>query len=227
MKILGIETSSSAFSVAASERGEGVSFLQVEGQGRPSALLTDLIDRALRQAGWTLTDLDALAVSIGPGSFTGLRVGVMTVKTLGWALKKPVLPVSSLEVMAQNGWERTGPILSFVDARKGKVYSAPFSAGGKLPVRRLGEDRLLPPEEALREAPEGGLVIGDGLRRYEELVRSHGGGKLLLAQDSLWTPRADHLCALAAAAWPAGRLDDPHSLVPHYLYSRNSDIVGW
>lgn len=227
LKLLGIETSSPVFSVAVSFNGEIRFLRQADGQGPPSLRLTDDIRLVLKDAGVGLAELDGLAISIGPGSFTGLRVGVMTAKAMAWALKKPIVPVSSLEVAAQNLHERCGNVLAFLDARKGKVYSALFSAGGSFPVRRRGPDRLTLPEEALRVLTgQEGVLFGDGLQRYEGLVRSTLGDGARVADAASWTPRADWLCRIAQMRWGESRLDDPHRLVPEYLYTKESDIFG-
>ena len=241
MKLLGIETSSPSFSVAVSEGPKILTTLQGEGQGRPSSLLTDLIQQSLEKAGLKLPELDGFAISIGPGSFTGLRVGVMTVKTLAWALKKPVLPISSLEVLAHGaGGVNSAPnIHLFLDARKGNVYWAHFRRNGE-ELQRMSPDELLRPEEALGRIKPPVLMVGDGLRRYAEVIASL---KLLSREvprsgassspsgfeqspASLWIPRADLLCRIAHSRWPAGIVDDPHPLVPQYLYSMESDITG-
>jgi len=233
LNLLGVETSSPVFSVAWMKAGHLASFIQANGQGPPSLLLTDLIRQASKQAQMDLEDLDGLAISIGPGSFTGLRVGVMTVKTLAWALKKPVVPISSLEVMASNIQDWEGMIMAFVDARKGKVYSALFACSIGQPIRRLTPDRLLLPDQAvawtLKEDAHL-LVLGDGLARYRSLldpICSNQPHRIRLAEPHLWIPRADRLCQLAQAHWSMDRMDDPHRLVPQYLYSKESDITGW
>ncbi len=227
VRMLGVETSSSEFSVAVCEGEKILAALQAQGMGQPSALLTDLIQKGLTQAGWELSDLDGFALSIGPGSFTGLRVGVATVKTMAWALKKPALPVSSLEVLAQNVRGGSGEVLVFVDARKGKVYTARFSCEKDGTLKRLTQDRLMVPEELLRDLPKKGILIGDGIRRHQPLITSMGDGRVELAPPSAWIPEAQNLCRIAAARWPKARVDDPHSLVPEYLYSKESDITGW
>ena len=224
VKLIGVETSSSAFSVAASDGARVSAALSADGVGRPSVLLTDWIEQASAKAGFALPEIDGFAVSIGPGSFTGLRVGVTTVKTLAWALKKPVLPVSSLEVIAQNlEWQRA-EICVFVDARRKKVYSALFSSDGAGTIRRLTEDRLAVPEDLLKQLKPGTLLVGDGIRRYPELTAGAG---FSCAPEKEWVPLASSLCRIAASRWPAGALDDPHPLVPQYLYSQESDITGW
>ncbi len=227
IRLLGVETSSPIFSVAISEQGRLLSSIKIEGTGRPSALLADLIQQAAGSAGLGLKDLDGFSVSIGPGSFTGLRVGVITVKTLAWALKKPVLPISSLEVIAQNLKSCQEPIGLFLDARKGKVYTASFASDGEGRLKRLTEDRLMPPEEALKEFSERTILVGDGLKRYGELARSLRGETVSFASGEDGIPSAESLCLLAENRWPAGNLDDPHRLVPKYLYSKESDITGW
>ncbi|MBI3322890.1 MAG: tRNA (adenosine(37)-N6)-threonylcarbamoyltransferase complex dimerization subunit type 1 TsaB [Candidatus Omnitrophica bacterium] len=238
MKWLGIETSCPAFSVAVSDGERILSCLQGEGRGRPSSLLTDLIQQALRQAGMELAQVDGLAISIGPGSFTGLRVGVMTAKTMAWALRKPVQPVSSLEAIAQNlapppavsagGGVAASPrdVLAFVDARKGNVYSALFSPAGDGQLARATEDERMLPAEALERVPASAVVVGDGLQAYGPLLaQASTEAQLEPAPADLWFPRADSVCRLADCQWPRGRVDDPHRLVPKYLYSKESDIT--
>lgn len=227
LKLLGIETSSYTFSVAVSEGNRILKSLSVGDARRPSTLLSELIQQAITSVGWTLHELDGFTLSIGPGSFTGLRVGVMTVKTLAWALKKPVWPISSLEVLAQNLASNAELISPFVDARKGKVYTALFSPDGPTGLKRLAEDRLMPPERVLEGLPFGVVLVGDGLKRYQEQVVAKGEGKIRLAPESNWIPTAESLCRIAADRWPKGLVDDPHRLVPEYLYSQESDIAGW
>lgn len=223
--LLGVETSSPVFSAAVCDGERLLSSLKSEDPARRSDGLAEMIQEAIRAAGLTLAELDGFAVSIGPGSFTGLRVGVTTVKTLAWALKKKILPVSTLEVIASNLARSSSPIGVFLDARKGKVYSACFEPNGADPLKRLSPDRLLPPEEALAEIPPEAILAGDGLRRYRELVSSFP--KWRLAPEPDWIPSAEILCRIASSRWPDGVLDDPHRLVPQYLYSKESDITGW
>lgn len=228
MRLLGIETSCSLFSVAATDGDELLSFHQADGTGRPSTGLPPLIERVMAETGWGWQDLDAFALSIGPGSFTGLRVGVTTVKTLAWAVHKPVVPVSTLEVIAQNLHDSdVREIRLFMDARKGKVYTARFRPGESGLVERLSPDRLCLPEEALRDLQEQALLVGDGVRRYADWVHAAGIEEMRVAQSLTWIPRADRLCRLAYRHSPTARVDDPHTLVPQYLYSEKSDITGW
>ena len=218
MKLLAVETSSPIFSAAVCDGPDVKAFLQVEGQGRPSSLLTDLMEQVLGKAGLRLSDLDGFALSIGPGSFTGLRIGVMTLKTMAWALKKPVLPVSSLEVVARNADPSSRDLLVLVDARRGNVYSALFSPNGKDSLRRIHPDELLSPEEALKKIQRPVRVIGDGLKKYWKQVAELGVERAEQTAPELWVPRADTVVRIAEEAWPEGQVDDPHTLVPQYFY---------
>ena len=227
VKLLGVETSSLVFSAAVCDGERILSSLKSDDPARRSDLLAEMIQEVVRAAGLTLPGLDGFAVSVGPGSFTGLRVGVTTVKTLAWALKKKILPVSTLEVIARNLGRGSAPVGVFLDARKGKVYSALFAPDGSAGLKRLSPDQLLPPEEALKKFTGGVTLVGDGLRRYRDLLESANGGTWTLTPESDWIPSAEALCGIAASRWPHGVLDDPHRLVPQYLYSKESDITGW
>ncbi len=227
MNLLGIETSSLVFSVAVCDGERILSFLKSNDPTRRSDYLTELIQEAIRTAGLTLAGLDGFTISIGPGSFTGLRVGVMTIKTLAWALMKPILPISTLEIIAYNFCRNSTSIGVFLDARKGKVYSASFAPDGIDNLKRSSPDQLLLPEEALEKFPRDTLLVGDGLKRYRDLLKSTNGRAWNCAPESEWIPSAEVLCRIAASRWPHGVLDDPHPLVPQYLYSKESDITGW
>ncbi|PIQ82308.1 MAG: tRNA (adenosine(37)-N6)-threonylcarbamoyltransferase complex dimerization subunit type 1 TsaB [Candidatus Omnitrophica bacterium CG11_big_fil_rev_8_21_14_0_20_64_10] len=223
MKLLGIETSTPTHSVALWNEGR-ITFRR-EVSSLASDSLVERVRQVLAEGEVPPEKLDGFTVSIGPGSFTGLRIGVAAVKTLAWALKKPVLPISSLEVTAQNFIAAGRPVFLFLDARKKKVYTACFIPGPS-GLTRSAPDRLLPPEPGLAEAPAGSvLFVGDGTRKYADLLK--GKSEWTVAPEAGWIPSAERLVRLAAARWPAGVVDDPHTVVPQYLYSAESHITGW
>ncbi len=225
INLLGIETSSPIFSAAVTSGPDLRSYLQVEGLGRPSGLLTDLIAHALEKAELTLERIDAIALSIGPGSFTGLRVGTVTAKTMGWALKIPVVPVSSLEVAAQNLAGIKKELHLMVDARRGNVYYARFGPGPD-GVTRLEPDQRLKPEEALQKINPDSFMMGDALDKYADLIRSAGLDRCEPVPPFAWVPRADHLCRIAQRRWPEGQVTDWHRIQPNYLYSQELNIAA-
>ena len=211
--LLGIETSSSFFSVAVSRGEKILAARTMDGMGRPAELLSGMIEESLASAGQELGQMDGLAVSIGPGSFTGLRIGVITAKTIAWALKKPVLPVSSLEVIAWNlADSKPASVRVILDARKGKIYMAQFSFGPDGAVKRMTQDRLTAPEEAFQRLEPATVLTGDGMKKY--------GPDRPAPPPEKWIPSAENVCRIAARRWPAGALDDPHKLVPQYLWDQ-------
>lgn len=223
--LLGIETSSPVFSAAVTSGTDLRAYLQVEGLGRPSGLLTDLIEHALEKAELPLERIDAIAVSIGPGSFTGLRVGTVTAKTMGWALKIPVIPVSSLEVTAQNLAGTKKELHLLLDARKGNVYYARFGPGPDGLIR-LEADQRLKPEEAIQKINPDSFLMGDAPDKYADLILSAGLDRCEPVPSFAWVPRADHLCRIAQSRWPEGQVTDWHRIQPNYLYSQEHDIAA-
>lgn len=227
LTLLGVESSSMRVSAAVWEAGRILSVSEAERQDRPSVALPELAQEVLARADRSLEMLTGFAVSIGPGSFTGLRVGVMTVKTLAWACGKPILPVSSLEVIAAGFPPRGGRRLRpFLDARKGKVYTALFESDGKA-WSRLEPDRLALPRQVLERDGKETTLAGDGLVSYRALAEAAGWDPRRFAPAEQAVPRAETVVRLAAARWPAGTVDRPHVLVPQYLYSKESNITGW
>lgn len=142
MKILALETSAKSVSCAVVEDGAPLaSAYQCTGLTHSRTLLP-MVDAMLKNADLTLDDINAIAIAAGPGSFTGLRIGIAAVKGLAWAADKPCLGVSTLEAMAQNAAHIDGLIVGAMDARRSQVYNAVFEAkGGEL--TRLTPDRAI------------------------------------------------------------------------------------
>jgi len=234
MKLLGIETATLACSVAVSDGGHVLATMTVAGRDRPSDHLMASIEHCVRLAGWSASALDGIAVSAGPGSFTGIRVGVTAAKMLAYVLGKPVAAVSSLDVVAANVPSPRWPLWVLVDARKEKLYAAcydPSSAGhpssGRVVPRRVGPEQLITLEQLLPQLRGDVVVLGDGLVRYGAQIRAAVGERGCCLPPELWVPQASAVCRLGALAFAAGRGVSPHALVPQYLYSQESDITGW
>ncbi|WP_172199650.1 tRNA (adenosine(37)-N6)-threonylcarbamoyltransferase complex dimerization subunit type 1 TsaB [Saccharibacillus qingshengii] len=155
-RILALDTSSASQAVAVLE-GSGILFESSSlAERNHSVNLLPEIERALRQSGTDKQALAGIAVGIGPGSYTGVRIAVTTAKTLAWALKLPVAAVSSLEAQAASGLEASGLqgkiwVVPLVDARRGQAYTALFEAdlpsgrgrADELPLNRTAEDAIL------------------------------------------------------------------------------------
>ena len=164
MTILALETSAKAVSCAVVRDGVPVAHAwQCTGLTH-SRTLMPMVEAMLRNSELRLEQMDAIAAAVGPGSFTGLRIGVSAAKGLAWAMDKPCVPVSTLEAMALPLAHIPGTLVCAMDARRQQVYNALFAAGeGEL--RRLCPDRAISLEELAEELKntEGPLtVLGDG-----------------------------------------------------------------
>lgn len=164
MKILALESSAVACSVCLTE-DEHLIAQSFENSGLThSVTLLPMAEALLKHCGTRLEDVDVFAVAAGPGSFTGLRIGVSECKGLAWALDKPCAKVSTLEAMAWNLVMFPGELCCVMDARRSQVYNARFRAGGEAPLR-LCPDRAVGLEELGEELKNGGepqILVGDG-----------------------------------------------------------------
>jgi len=215
MILLAIETSGQTASVAVCDEDEALAVHTFGKGARHGRNVMPAIDDVLRRAGVSRTDVDAVAVSAGPGSFTGLRVGITCAKTLAWALGWRAVPVPSLEVLAQNvepaahgGCRFTCPVF---DARREKVYGTTFEWDGAEWTDTTGV--LLEEPGALAERlPAGTLVFGTGVRAYADVF---AGGRFPVGEADLELGRAEAVAALGRLL-RAGRDVDPMALAPRY-----------
>ena len=218
MKILSLETSAKSASAAVVEDGNVLaSCYQCTGLTH-SRTLMPMVEAMLKNAELTLSQMDALAVAAGPGSFTGLRIGVSALKGLAWAADKPCLGVSTLEAMAHNLAHMDALLICAMDARRHQIYNAMFEArGGSL--TRLCPDRAIALEE-VREELRGDnrrkIVLGDGaLLCYDDL--SKNGISCELAPAALRWQNAVGVALAAQAAYAHGEACTAQALRPVYL----------
>ena len=176
MKILALESSAKAASCAVLADGELLaSAWQAAGLTRSRTLLP-MVEGMLKNSELTMEAMDAVAVAAGPGSFTGLRIGIAAVKGLAWAAEKPCIPVSTLEAMAWPLAHLEGSIVCAMDARRQQIYNAAFLADSGA-LKRLREDRALSLEEAAADL--AGLagpmtIVGDGAQMCFEFFTARG-----------------------------------------------------
>jgi tRNA threonylcarbamoyladenosine biosynthesis protein TsaB len=219
MRVLALDTATLCASVALLD-GELVRAAGDAHADTHSEQLLPLIDRVLAEAGLRPADLDLVACGAGPGSFTGLRIGLATAKGLAFALGRPLVLVSSLAALA---WpERGRAVLALLDARKHELYAGVFAEDGA----PLAAERVLPPdrlEEHARAAAGGRplVVVGDGALAYPE-VAARAGTVLAGARA---TPDARAVAALAAAQLAAGGAADLYTAAPTYIRASEAEIA--
>jgi len=187
-----------------------------------SRRLLPAVEFLLRQLDLSLREVEILAVSIGPGSFTGLRIGLATVKGLSLALGCRVVAVETLEALAALVAEVPWPICPVLDARRGEVFAALY---------RREEGRLVPllsptvlsPERLCESITEPTLFVGEGLRVYGAFFRERLGAHFREAPVHLREGRAAAVAALAAEKARRGEFADPARLVPLYLRATEAE----
>lgn len=178
MRILALETSAKSVSVAVTENGTLLAQAYQDRGLTHSVTLMPLLDGMLKTAGLTLDDMDIIAVAQGPGSFTGIRIGVSAAKGLAWAKALPCCGVSTLEAMAYGVTDFEGVVVGAMDARRQQVYNALFrTENGR--VTRLCADRAVAMElvaEELAAIPEPKLIVGDGAVLLYDFLQKVGIG---------------------------------------------------
>ena len=214
MLILAFESSAKPASAALVKGGQLLSqYMQCSALTHSRTLLP-MAEDMLKNAELRLSDVDLIAVAHGPGSFTGIRIGVSTVKGLAWAAEKPCVGVSTLEAMAWHGLAVGGYICPVMDARRSQVYNALFKIENGRPVR-MTEDRPIALEELAKEVTALGapvFLIGDGAALCFEYFTAHG-VPCVMAPDNLRWQDAWGV-AMAAADKSPGNADE---LLPVYL----------
>ena len=224
MLILGIETATSQVGVAIGGH-EGVLAQAHSSRGRRHAEnLTPAIDFVRRQARIELHEISCVAVDIGPGLFTGLRVGIAAAKSIAHALKVPMIGVPSLDLLAFPVRYSMRTIVTAIDARRGELFYAFYRQvpGG---VQRLSDLQLGTPDDLASEliaSRDEVLLVGDGARRYAEMF--DGLTKVELADQSVAGPSAVSLVQLAHAQALREQWVKPWELHPLYLRKPDAEI---
>ena len=224
MLILAIETASSQAGCAIGGH-EGVLASAHTGiNGKHAENISPQIAFVREQAGVEFSELGAIAVDIGPGLFTGLRVGIATAVSIAHALTLPVIGISSLDLLAFPARWTSRLIVSALDARRGELFTALFRRvpGG---IQRVREVNVCTPEDLAAEIQtfdEPSLLVGDGALRYSEVFESLG--RIELAEQGLAHPSAQAMVQLAHARAMREDFVQPWDLEPIYLRKPDAEI---
>ena len=218
MKILSLETSAKSVSAAVTD-GEKLLAYAYQSTGLThSRTLMPMVESMLQNSDLSLSDIEAIAVAAGPGSFTGLRIGVAAAKGLAWAQELPCCGVSTLEAMAQNVAHMNALIICAMDARRSQVYNALFLAEHGA-LTRLAPDRAISLEDLLQEIkedPRAKIIVGDGAQlTYDYLTKN--GVNCEMAPQQIRMQNAVGVGFLAQKAAEASTLISAQELCPVYL----------
>jgi len=216
MRLLSIDTSTRGCSVAVHENGVLLAGYDLYTDKSSSAMLTTLMKNAVEHAGFALHDLDAVVVAKGPGSYTGLRVGVSTAKGLCYALDKPLIAINTLEAMAQQVIPFFSEEMFFcpmIDARRMEVYASVFDSDGKVVQETkaviMDEHSF---EELLRDRKV--VFFGDGAAKCKALLSGNPNAVFLKEEIR---PSAKTVGGLAVKTFAENNFEDLATFEPYYL----------
>jgi len=217
LKVLAIETSTMAGSVALVDGDELVSEYLLNIDITHSERLLLAIDCVLRDTKMPVGEIDGFAISIGPGSFTGLRIGTSTIKGLAYAANKPVVGIPTLDAMAENISFTDYLICPILDARKKQVYTALYKRGTKDRLEKITPDLVINPSELLKKIQERVVFLGDGLKVYHTLIKETLQDMALFAPLNLRLPRAANVAKLSLCQFKENNVLDLDTFTPSYV----------
>ncbi len=228
MKLLGIETSTRVGSVAIVEEEEIIAEYTLNIKETHASRLMPMIAHILKNAHLTIHEMDAVAVSLGPGSFTGLRIGLATAQGLCLALRKPLTGIPTLNAFAHNiSCTSSHLICPLLDARKGEVYAAlyryqtPLTGQG---LQKLTDDLVLPLNELLSKIDDPTIFLGEALRGCRGLIERRLGEKAFFAPPYLNLPRAANVARLGLRKLKAGERADLPKIEPLYVRRVEAEV---
>jgi tRNA threonylcarbamoyladenosine biosynthesis protein TsaB len=183
-----------------------------------SETLMPAIHHALKQAGIKIANIDLFACTLGPGSFTGLRIGVSTLKGFVLATGKPAVGVSSLAVLALNIENSSQIICPVIDAGRGQVYIASYHFNNKGILVQVGQEKAVSPDEILLENNQDMIFVGDGIIKYAGIIEKKN-KHIEIASSSLQYIRASAVGILGRKKYEHREVLDSATFVPFYLRS--------
>ncbi|MFH2045560.1 MAG: tRNA (adenosine(37)-N6)-threonylcarbamoyltransferase complex dimerization subunit type 1 TsaB [Pseudomonadota bacterium] len=221
MKILAVDTAAKSCSVAIVHNKNLLAELVSEVRETHSKHLMSMIKKIFETSGLNPHDLDGFSVTKGPGSFTGLRIGISSVKGFAEATGKPVAGISTLDALAEQLPETPYLICVMIDARKGEVYSSRYRFVAGMVKKQTQEKNILP-EKAIEDINEPCLFIGDGSKLYREVIEEKLGGLVHFISDEFNVIKASTVALLGIKKFLNNDIEDVASIVPYYI--RRSDI---
>lgn len=214
MKVLGIETSGTRGGVALLESGAVRGIRLFEKGMVHGREIAPSIQSLLAETSWPAEAIDLIACDIGPGSYTGLRVGLAAAKGLALGLRRPIIGVSSLDALAEAAQGRAGVLCPAIDAKWEQIYGAIYQEG-----RRTTDYLAEKPDVFASRVPSGAFVFGDALERYGGLFRD-----VVRGPRELWDPRPELVALLGQRLYETGTRHDAATVVPLYLRPTEAEL---
>lgn len=213
---LGIDTANSPLAVAIVKDGQIITAEVTNIKVNHSAGVMPAIEHIFKKVNMSPKEIDAIAVSQGPGSYTGVRIGVTIAKTLSWTLQKPLVGVSSLQILAANAEMYQGIICSLIDARRQNVYAGAYDGKNILtPIVEDGHYSMVGLLDQLKAIEKPILFVGHDVDNFWGLIQQELGNKALRAPYTLDLPNAAQLVHLAEQQ-ELPSIEAAHTFVPKY-----------
>lgn len=228
MFVLGIDTSTRAAGAAVAGEGRLISERFINNLKTHSQNIIPMISQVMDDAGVKPSDLHGVAVTGGPGSFTGLRIGMSVAKTMGLTLNLPVISISTLRVLAWNLFRADGLICPILDAKKNEVYTCVYKSVDK-GMDEVFRPAALAPEQLIARLEDfsGEKVhfLGDGVPVYGDSIKAELGQRAFFASMINSLPRASAVAELGMAKLLAGSIHDSTFLQPVYIRRSEAEIT--
>lgn len=224
MAILAIETATRQLGVAVVDAQRVLAAHEMLADYPHAVELPNAVTQSLSAARMSLEEIEAIVVDVGPGSFTGLRIGVAFAKALAFPTKKPLIGISSLDVLAANLSFASQLVCSVLDAKQKNVYAASYRMEAGRPLRQH-ELFLGPLDRFLDGITEPAIFLGDGAALYRERIAQRCAEAQFAAPEH-GLPKAATLGRLGCERFLQGQRDDARTLVPLYLYPLDCSVRG-
>ncbi|HPD00330.1 MAG TPA: tRNA (adenosine(37)-N6)-threonylcarbamoyltransferase complex dimerization subunit type 1 TsaB [Acetivibrio sp.] len=219
MKILALDSSAMVAAVAVMEDEKLLGEYMLNHKKTHSQTLMPMVKQILGDLEMAPEDIDVFAASVGPGSFTGLRIGVTTVKAMAYALRKPVVSVPTLDAIAYNIPMSSYTVCPMIDARNNQVYTALYD-WKENSLERITEYMGIPVAQLvkiIKDADKKVVFAGDAVQLHEEFLKNELGDGCRLAPGSLRLQRASSVAHIAYIKASKGELENSFDMVPFYL----------
>lgn len=226
VKILAIDTSTEVSTVALIDESHLLSEIVINSNRNHSEKLMLLVDDVIKSTGYSIKDIDLFSCSVGPGSFTGLRISIATVKGLAQSLGKHVLGISTLEAIAFNIMDYNNIICPVIDAQRDQVYTSMYKwENNKL--NNLTGEMVLSIESLLNEIKQKGkkvILVGNAIHKFSTQQLKDIQGLIEVAPVSHRMPRASSVGNLAMIKYQMGLRQSNYDLVPNYIRKSQAEI---
>ncbi|MBR3934625.1 MAG: tRNA (adenosine(37)-N6)-threonylcarbamoyltransferase complex dimerization subunit type 1 TsaB [Clostridia bacterium] len=213
MKILAMDTSSVNATVAVCDENKILGEYTIAGDRAHSQIIMPMLEELLKKCSLDIDDIDVFAVALGPGSFTGLRIGIAAMKTFASTLNKKIIGISSLDVVAANFFACDKYICPIFDARRSDVYNAVYKDG-----KKISDDRICDIDTVLCEMSDKKVIFaGDGVIKYREKIQEANNPNWYIAPCNLSHQSASSLASIALFKGKNNEFDSFDSVLPIYI----------